>query len=126
MRATHPTSPQIGAEGHGKAEERVKGPRRVSRRGGEPRLTAFVGSGAQIQVLLLESLVALLKEADVVDGLAQDSRFIQLQAVGRRHSTGGRSGQTNGQLSTRGGTALLHSCLRAFAPAVPSTWNVPP
>ena len=43
-----------------------------------------MGSCAQTQVLLLESLVALLKEADVVDGLAQDSRFIQLQAVGGR------------------------------------------
>lgn len=48
-----------------------------------PALTAFMDSSAQTQVLLLELLVAVLKEADVVDGFAQDGRFIQLQGLGR-------------------------------------------
>lgn len=64
---------QAGAGEVGRAKGRVR-----------PGLTAFVGSRAETQVLLLELLVALLQEADIIDGLAQDSRLIQLQVVGER------------------------------------------
>ena len=134
MTAPHP-SPQIRAQDLGELQARegqreVEGPLQGKNfKGGQawrgPELTAFVDSSAQTQVLLLELPVAVLKEADIVDGLAQDSRFIQLQGWGGREMAQGVRPES--WALKRGGRATLqHNHLRRFASAILTPWNIPP
>lgn len=135
MTAPHPTSPQIRAQDLGElqateGQREVEGPLQGKNfKGGQawrgPELTAFVDSSAQTQVLLLELLVAVLKEADIVDGLAQDGRFIQLQGWGGREMA--QVVRPESWALKRGSRAALqHNCLRRFASAIPTPWNILP